>query len=154
MIVIGAGQITGVTVSGSSGATGAGTDTAFVEVDSTITKDYTLGSNAYVSGVTVLAGNIFSLAGHNFVADSYIHFSGTLPSGISADTPYYVIATNLSTSTFSIANTVGGSILTVATTAVPFSVGKIKHVVAGASMNIANGVTVTIPNGTYLTLAG
>ncbi len=52
-----------------------------------------------------------SLSAHGFVADDSVTFTtgGTLPTGITAGTPYYVISSGLTTNAFRISATVGGS---------------------------------------------
>lgn len=57
------------------------------------------------------ATNLFTVAaGHGFVEDDAVVFTGDdLPNGITAGTTYYVIAANLTTTTFQVATSKGGS---------------------------------------------
>ena len=137
------------------GATGGGTDAWAVEVDSVVTQDWTVGLGDYTTGVTLGTGNNLNLTGHAFVIGSKVHFiagSGSLGSVLTTDTVYYVVAISAGVS-FQVSLTQGGGAVT-PTGASNCSVAKLKNALTGASLDIANGVTVTIPNGTYLTLAG
>ena len=63
--------------------------------------------------VTYSTTNILSLSNHGFnVGDPviFINSGGTLPTGLSANTLYYVISTNLGTNQFSVSTTLNGSI--------------------------------------------
>ena len=133
------------------GAVGGGTDTWGLEVDQVVTQDWTVGAGAYIGGVSVTS-NTFTLANHNFVVGSKIHFTSQ-PAGMSTDTVYYV-KTVPTTDTWTISTTLNGTQVTGITNATGISVAKMKNAITGASLDIADGVTVTIPNGTYLTLAG
>jgi hypothetical protein len=59
-----------------------------------------------------VSGSTFTATGHNFVNGNIVQFytTGTLPTGISAATDYYVI--NVSGSTFQVSTTYGGSAVT------------------------------------------
>ena len=59
-----------------------------------------------------VSGSTFTATGHNFVNGNIVQFytTGTLPTGISAATDYYVI--NVSGSTFQVSATYGGSAVT------------------------------------------
>jgi hypothetical protein len=59
----------------------------------------------------VASPGVVNASGHGFSAGDSVSFTtgGTLPTGITAGTPYYVIAAGLSTNEFRIAATVGGS---------------------------------------------
>ena len=136
------------------GATGGGTDAAFNMSDMCASQSYTLGSEAYISGVTWLgSANTLVLTDHKFVLDSYIHFSttGTLPTGLTADTPYFVIAGGLTTNQFQVSTSAGGSAVVIsgAGTGV-HSVGKIRGAVVPTPFYVATGATITIPTGSSL----
>lgn len=134
------------------GATGGGSDAAFAENDVVATVSYTIGQAAYVSGVTVTIATpgVFTLANHGFVAEQVVHLSttGALPTGLAVDTPYYVIATGLTTSAFQLSATLNGTaIATTGTQSGVHSVGKIKNAETAGPFAIATGVTVTVPTG-------
>jgi hypothetical protein len=59
----------------------------------------------------VASPGVVNVPGHGFSAGDSVSFTtgGTLPTGITAGTPYYVIAAGLSTNEFRIAATAGGS---------------------------------------------
>jgi hypothetical protein len=140
----------------SGGATGAGNDGIFVENDTLITTNYTLGQGALVSGVTVDAGtDIFTLNNHGFTEGQLVQFynatPANLPAPLVAATGYYVIATNLTANTFMVSATRGGSTVAITTAGtVPHSVGKVKNAISAGAISIATGVTVTVPtNATW-----
>ena len=135
------------------GAVGGGSDTWALEVDQVVTTDWTVGLGAYTTGVSASGTNL-TLTGHTFVIGSKVHFiagSGSLGSVLTTDTVYYVVAISAGVS-FQVSLTQGGAAVT-PTGASNCSVAKLKNAITGASLDIANGVTVTIPNGTYLTLS-
>jgi len=137
---------------GGAGATGGGTDAVFNENDAVATQNYTIGSGAYISGTSVTS-NTFTLPSHNLVTDSKVHFNGTLPAGIVADTVYYVIAGGLTANTFTISATVGGTQLTgITNSSVNFGVGKIRNALLAGPFSIATGANITVPNGSTLTI--
>lgn len=71
------------------------------------------------STVSSIASNIITTSGtHNLASGDPITFTSTntFPSGITANTIYYVLGTNLSPTTFEIASTIGGSAISLGTT--------------------------------------
>jgi hypothetical protein len=143
---------------GAAGGTNAGgyTDQAFLETETTVSANWTIGSGAYASGCsTSLTNNLFTMNGHSFVADQMIHFSGTLTgSGLTADTPYWVLSGGfLTTNTFQVsAIGPGGTLFAATTSSGSFNAGRIKSAVTGSTVAIATGVTVTIPTGSTWTI--
>lgn len=142
---------------GGGGATGGGTDAVFVENDNVATINYTVGSGAYISGVTVTIATpaVFTLASHGFVADSQIHLTttGTLPTGLAIDTVYYVISAGLTSGAFEVSTTLGGSAVnTSGTQSGVHSIAKMKNATSCGPVTIASGVTVTIPSGSVWTI--
>jgi hypothetical protein len=139
------------------GATGGGTDAAFYENDAVITQNVTVGQSAFIAGITVTIASpaVFTLANHGFVAGSQIKFSttGALPTGLAIDTVYYVIATGLTSSAFQVSATSGGSAVnTSGSQSGVHSVAKIKNAGAFGPITVADGVTVTVPNGSTYTV--
>jgi hypothetical protein len=65
--------------------------------------------------VTYSTTNILSLTGHGLNVGDPVYFttSGTLPTGLTASTLYYVISTNLGANQFSVSTTYNGSILSI-----------------------------------------
>jgi hypothetical protein len=63
--------------------------------------------------VTIASPGVFTVTAHGFVADQPVFFrtSGALPTGLTADTLYYVSATSLATDTFKVAATPGGTVI-------------------------------------------
>jgi hypothetical protein len=61
--------------------------------------------------VTLASPGVFTLNNHGFTAGSPIYFTtdGALPTGLTASTVYYVIAGGLTTNTFEVAATAGGT---------------------------------------------
>ena len=134
------------------GATGAGTDTAFVENDCVVTTSYTLGQGALVAGVTVTIASpaVCTLTNHGFVAGQQIRFSttGALPTGLDASAAYYVIAAGLTASTFEVSTTYAGTaVTTTGTQSGVHSVGKIKNAESAGPLTVLDSTTVTIPSG-------
>jgi hypothetical protein len=124
----------------------------FYENDLTINTNYTIGSAAYRSGVTISLTNpaLFTLSGHNLAAEMVVHLSttGALPTGFAVDTPYYVIATGLTSSVFQLSATLNGTGINASgAQSGVHSVGKIKNAVSAGPVGIATGVTVTVPTG-------
>lgn len=61
--------------------------------------------------ITIASPAVITLASHGLIAGDSVQFTttGALPTGISASTNYYVISAGLTTNTFEISATVGGS---------------------------------------------
>lgn len=61
--------------------------------------------------VTIASPAVFTLAGHGLTAGAPVVFetTGALPTGLSADLNYYVISAGLTTDTFQVSTTLGGS---------------------------------------------
>ena len=138
------------------GATGGGTDTWAVEVDQVVTKDWTVGLGAYASGMTFTNGSTtIGMTGHSFVVGSKVHFAttGVLPTNFAIDTVYYVLSVVAGVSFTAATSLAGPAISAGSAGSGTHSVAKLKNAITGASLDIANGVTVTIPSGTYLTLS-
>lgn len=136
---------------GGSG-TGGGTDIAFFEGDSFISTSFEIGSTFYTSGVTVTIASpaVFTLNNHGYVEGTQLHMktTGALPTGLAVDTPLYVIATGLTSTTFQVSLTQGGAAVnTSGTQSGVHSIGKLKNAVSAGPVTIGNAATVTIPNG-------
>ena len=137
------------------GATGAGTDAAFYENDQIIFSSYTIGQGTLVSGVTVTIANpgVFTLSNHGYQAGQAIRFqtTGALPTGLVVGTPYYVISAGLTTSTFQVSATSGGSAVnTTGTQSGTHSIAKLKNSSTTGPLTIATGATLTVPTGSRL----
>lgn len=61
--------------------------------------------------VTIASPAVFTLTNHGLVAGDivYVETTGALPTGLSPDTPYYVIASGLSSNAFELSTSRGGS---------------------------------------------
>lgn len=61
--------------------------------------------------VTIASPAVFTLTSHGLAADTKVYFSttGALPTGITAGTTYYVIATGLTANDFQVSDTLGGT---------------------------------------------
>jgi len=89
--------------------------------------------------VTIASPAVVTYTGHGLLAGSPVRFSttGALPTGITAGTNYYVISAGLTTNTFEISTSVGGS--AVNTTG---SQSGTQTAVAGTGIqNLLNGIT-------------
>jgi hypothetical protein len=137
------------------GATGAGGDAAFNENDELVTTSYTIGQGAMMSGVTVTIATpaVFTLANHGFVVGQPIRLTttGALPTGLTTNSQYFVLSSGLTSSTFQVGATTGGSaIATSGTQSGVHSVGKSKNASMVGPLVAASGVTLTIPSGSRL----
>lgn len=134
------------------GTTGGGTDAAFYENDHYITEDYTIGQSTLISGATITIATpcVVTLNNHGFIEGQmvFFHTTGALPTGLSVDVGYYVIATGLTTNAFQPSATLGGSAInTTGTQSGVHSCGKIKNASTAGTVTIASGKTVTVPTG-------
>ena len=61
--------------------------------------------------VTIASPAVFTLTNHGLIAGDvvYLETSGALPTGLSSDVPYYVIASGLTTNTFELSASRGGT---------------------------------------------
>lgn len=61
--------------------------------------------------VTIASPGVFTKAGHGYVAGDSVRFSttGSLPTGLTAGTSYYIISTGLTDNTFQVSASIGGS---------------------------------------------
>lgn len=137
------------------GAVGGGNDATFLQVDDIATNDWTLGQDVMVSGVTVTiaAPGVFTLANHGFVTEQHIRFTttGALPTGLSVNADYYVIAAGLTANDFQVSATRGGAAVnTSGAQSGVHSVGKIKSAIVAPTFVVRTGNTVTVPNGAEL----
>lgn len=94
------------------------------DAESTWTRIFTFGTDDEISHgavlresdsdaftVTIATPAVFTLADHGLVAGNRVRFAttGALPTGLTAGAEYYVIATGLTSSTFRVSTTLGGS---------------------------------------------
>lgn len=143
------------TVGATGGGTGSAADFAFFENDVFIENSYTIGQNAYVTGYTISVASpaVFTFATHGLIAGSPIRVAttGALPTGLTAGAVYYVLATGLTTSAFSVSLTAGGTAVnTSGTQSGVQSVGKVKNASMTGPMTVATGAAVTVPTGSRL----
>ena len=150
-------------VGSGAGATGAGAglsqDQIFNETDQIVTGDWTIGKGSMLSGATITIATpaVITFSGHGFTANQPVRFTttGELPTGLSVNAQYFVLATGLTANTFQIAATAGGAaIATSGTQSGVHSVGKIKNALITKELKVSNGVSVTIPSGSSLVVVG
>lgn len=137
-------------IGGSGGATGAGNDNVFVENDQVVATNYTLGAGEQVACTISIATPAVITQANAFTAGQAITFltSGALPTGLSANTIYYVSSTGLSSTSYQVSATLGGSsIATSGTQSGSHTCGKVKNASSAGPVTIASGITVTVPNG-------
>ena len=130
---------------------GGGTDAAVYENDLIATANYTVGQSAMVSGATISIATpaVITLA-NTFVANQPVRFTttGALPTGLSVNGAYFVIATGLTTSSFQVSATAGGTaIATSGTQSGIHSAGKIKNAITAGPYTLNDGITYTVPTG-------
>jgi hypothetical protein len=83
------------------------------------------GTNAIACTISVASPAVVTLTAHGLIANQGVVFGGggTIPTGITAGTTYYVSATGLATDTFQISATIGGaSVNTTGSFAAPVTV--------------------------------
>ena len=137
-----------------AGATGGGAgdaqDLAFFENDVFVTQNWTIGQNALKTCTIAIVNPAVITQTNNYVAGQRVRFTttGAMPTGITSGGEYYVLSTGLSTSSFQISLTDGGTAInTSGTQSGVHSCGKIKNAMSKGRISIATGVTVTIPTG-------
>ena len=137
-------------------AKGAGNDAAFIENDTYITKNYTLGQTGLAACTVSIAAPGVVTQSNNYVGGEAIFFNttGALPTGLASNTTYYVSATGLTNASFQVSATRGGaSITTTGTQSGTHTSGKAKSADTTGPITIASGVTVTIPSGQRLVIS-
>lgn len=137
------------------GATGGGSDEAVIENDVFVTTSYTIGNGALTTCTISIASPAVITMTNNFVAGQPVRFetTGALPTGLTANTVYYVIATGLTTSSFRVSTTSGGAAVnTSGTQSGTHRCGKIKNAVSGGVITINSGATITVPSGSTWTV--
>lgn len=83
------------------------------------------GTNAIACTISVASPAVVTLTAHGLIANQGVVFggAGTIPTGITAGTTYYVSATGLAANTFQISTTIGGaSVNTTGSFAAPVTV--------------------------------
>lgn len=148
---------------GSAGATGAGTgnaqDHVFNQTDQLVTGSWTVGQDAMVSGVTVTIASpgVFTLTGHGFTLGQPVRLTttGALPTGLSTNAQYFVIAAGLTADNFQLSTTAGGSgVVTTGTQSGVHSIGKSKDALITKALIVASGQNVTVPSGSSIIAVG
>ena len=142
-----------------SGATGGDQDKIFLEVDQLVTSDWTIGGGVMNSGVTIsiAAPGVFTYTAHGLTIGQPIRLTttGILPSGLAPNIPYYVVAANFTSNTFSVSATEGGTaITTTGTQSGTHSFGKLKNSLVVKELKVAPGKSVTIPSGSSMVIVG
>lgn len=140
-------------VGGGAGATGAGTDQAFVENDTLITGDYTIGQGGLTDCTISIATPCNVTVANDWVADQMVWLTttGALPTGLSTSAAYYVLAAGLTTSNVRLSLTAGGAAInTTGTQSGVHKIAKCKNASIAGQFGTASGVTVTIPPGCTL----
>ena len=138
-----------------SASSGAGGDAIFSEHDQLMTTSYTIGADTQTTCTISIASPSVIAQSNTYVAGQPVFFTttGSLPTGLTPNTTYYVSATNLSSSGFEVATTVGGSpITTSGTQSGTHKCGKVKNASTVGPLTIASGATVTVPVGARLTV--
>ena len=79
-----------------------------------VSYDSSLASETLIAStftVTIASPAVFSLTAHGLAAGNVVYFStsGALPTGLTAGTAYYVIATGLTANAFEVSTTAGGA---------------------------------------------
>jgi hypothetical protein len=103
--------------------------------------------------ISIASPAVITLAGHGLVADTIVEFftDGTLPTGISTNTTYYVLSTGMTTDSFRISTSKGGS--AVNTSGTQIGTHSIRHFMNG---NGNGSTTFNLPDGrgAFLRMSG
>lgn len=137
-------------VGGTSGATGAGKDKVFVQNDLYITTSYTLGADGQSAATISVATPGVVTQPNSYVGGEVIFFqtTGALPTGLVANSAYYVSSTGLSSTSFQVSATRGGaSIATSGTQSGTHTCGKLVNGLTTGSISLASGQSFTVPTG-------
>lgn len=148
-------QLLSSSASGGAGATGASGDNVFIENDLNVATSYRLGDNSLTTCTISIATPAVITQVNSYVAGQAVQFTttGSLPTGLSTNTVYYVISTGLSTSSFQVSTSVGGSaVVTSGTQSGTHKCGKLKNAVTGGPVTLLDGVSVTVPTGAAWTI--
>jgi hypothetical protein len=141
--------------SGGGGATGSGSDAIFQENDQLITSSYTIGAKLQgVVTISVTSPCVISQL-NTYTANQPVFFSttGVLPAGLVINTPYYVLAAGLTTTSFQVSATVAGAaIATTGTQSGTHKCGKLKNATLVGPLILTTGATLTIPTGSRLVI--
>lgn len=135
------------------GATGAGTDAVFVENEDYVTANYTLGQGGQADCTVSIATPGVITQSNAFVGGEkvFLTTTGTLPTGLSAETAYYVSTTGLSSASYQLSATRGGAAInTSGTQSGTHKCGKIYNANVVGPLVIASGVSVRVPSGARL----
>jgi len=141
------------TAVGGSGAVGGGADLLFSEYDQLMTTSFTLGQDTLTTCTISIASPAVITMSNNFVANQPVIFTttGALPTGLTALTTYYVLSTGLSSSSFEVSATKGGTaVVTSGSQSGTQSCGKQKNASMAGPLVINTGATLTIPSGSRL----
>jgi len=137
-------------ISSGGGATGGGNDQFVVENDQLVTTAWTLGQDQQKACTISIATPAVVTMTNSFTAGQPVFFqtTGALPTGLSANTTYYVSATNLTTTSFQVSATPGGSsIATSGSQSGNQTCGKVKNGASVGPVTVNTGVALTIPTG-------
>lgn len=132
------------------GATGGGQDKLFYENDTYQTANYTLGQSGLTAATISIATPAVVTQANAYSGGEPVMFqtSGALPTGLTANTTYYVSTTGLSSTSFQVSATRGGaSINTSGTQSGTQTSGKAKSASITGPYTVASGVSLTIPTG-------
>lgn len=142
-------------IGGGSGATGSGQDNVFVENDKYQTTSYTLGQSGLTPCVISIATPGVVTQANTFVGGEEVFFqtTGALPTGLAANTTYFVLATGLTSSTFQVSTIRGGSATaTSGTQSGNQTAGKAKSAQMVGPLTVATGAVIAIPTGQRLVI--
>ena len=140
---------------GVGGATGPNADGLFAENDRYMTTSYTLGQSNQSSCTISNASPAVVTQTNSYVGGEEVFFqtSGSLPSGLSINTTYYVLLTGLSSSGFRVAATRGGTAINTSSSGSgSHTSGRAKSAHMTGPFVIATGATFTIPTGQRLAI--
>lgn len=137
------------------GAAGGGQDVIFQENSRYMTTNYTLGLGGQAPCTISNATPAVVTQTNSFVGGEEVFFqsTGTLPTGLSTNTTYFVSTTGLSSSSFQVSATRGGtSIATSSAGAGTQTCGIAKSAQVTGPLTIATSIALVVPSGQRLVI--
>lgn len=140
-------------IGGSGGATGAGDNKIFVQNQRYATSNFTLGQDQQTTATISITSPAVVSQTNTYVGGEEVYFqtTGALPTGLSANTTYYVSTSGLNAGSFQVAATRGGASISVSgTQSGTHTCGPAFSASTVGPLTIGTGVTLTIPSGQRL----
>lgn len=114
-------------------------------------RQFTQSTTASTVTMTIASPGVVTLATHGLAINSVVYFSttGALPTGITAGSPYYIIAAGLTASAFEVSATLGGAAVNTSGSQSGTHTLTTQNVLSTAYMENPETVYVTVGNYRY-----